>query len=255
MTGRPSGAARPAPPRAILVDLDGTILCDGQRTLVLRQVADEQARALAPHRPAVVAERLETAFVRFWSDPARHKVARFGVPQARRQIVREAFQGLRPPLPDAVADRFADRFTDSRSAMEACFPGALEGLRALRAHGVRLALVTNGGSATQRAKIERFGLAPLFDHIQIEGEVGFGKPEDEAYHHAMAALGVAPHETWMVGDHLEWEVAAPQRLGLRAIWCDGFARGLPAGAAVTPDHIVTSLAEITALFATDEDSA
>ena len=40
-----------------------------------------------------------------------------------------------------------------------------------------LAMITNGASATQRAKIERFHLAPYFDHILIEGELGFGKPE------------------------------------------------------------------------------
>ena len=35
-----------------------------------------------------------------------------------------------------------------------------------------MALVTNGPAATQHAKIERFTLAALFDHIQIEGEAG-----------------------------------------------------------------------------------
>ena len=81
-----------------------------------------------------------------------------------------------------------------------------------------LALVTNGGAEGQRAKIERFSIAPLFNHIQIEGEHEFGKPDERAYLHAMNALGVEPHETWMVGDNLEWEVAAPQRLGIFAIW-------------------------------------
>jgi FMN phosphatase YigB (HAD superfamily) len=32
----------------------------------------------------------------------------------------------------------------------------------------------------------------------------------------MSVLGVEAHETWMVGDNLEWEVAAPQRLGIFA---------------------------------------
>jgi putative hydrolase of the HAD superfamily len=152
-------------------------------------------------------------------------------------------------LPLDLADRFAHRFSSLRDEMTACLPGAIEGLEALRALGLKLALVTNGSAATQRAKIERFGLARLFDHIQIEGEAGFGKPEEQAYRHAMAALDVAPHETWMVGDHLEWEVAMPQRLGLRAVWCDGFARGLPADAGVTPDHVIVSLRELAELFA------
>lgn len=235
-------------PRAILIDLDDTILVAGQRPQVLLAIAQELADDLAPHAPEAVAEALEAALTLFWSDPERHKVARFGIPEARRAVVRETFAGL-PPLSPEIADRFAERFTAARDAMTQCFPGALEGLEALRTLGVRLALITNGSAATQRAKIERFGLAPFFDHIQIEGEVGFGKPEDRAYRHAMAALGAEPHETWIVGDNLEWEVRTPQRLGLTAVWCDGFGLGLPADAGCTPEHVVVSLSELPALVA------
>ena len=70
------------------------------------------------------------------------------------------------------------------------FPGAHEAIDTLKTLGVKLALVTNGAADTQRAKVERFELAHRFDHIQIEGEHGFGKPEERAYLHAMAALGV-----------------------------------------------------------------
>ena len=52
------------------------------------------------------------------------------------------------------------------------------------------------------------------------------------------------HETWMVGDNLEWEVAAPQRLGIHAIWFDGEGEGVPPGSAVTPDRIVTALPQL-----------
>jgi putative hydrolase of the HAD superfamily len=124
------------------------------------------------------------------------------------------------------------------------FPGARETIEMLKARGVLLALVTNGGSATQRAKIERFSLAPLFDHIQIEGEHDFGKPDESAYLHAMSVLGVEAHETWMVGDNLEWEVAAPQRLGIFAIWHDGFGKGLPKGSTVRPDRIIRAISEL-----------
>jgi putative hydrolase of the HAD superfamily len=78
--------------------------------------------------------------------------------------------------------------------------------------------VTNGAAGAQRAKVERFALSDRFDHIQIEGEHGFGKPDERAYLHAMQALGVTASETWMIGDNLEWQVVAPQRLGIYAIW-------------------------------------
>jgi putative hydrolase of the HAD superfamily len=124
------------------------------------------------------------------------------------------------------------------------FPGARETLDSLRALCVRLALVTNGAAEVQRGKLTRFALERHFDHIQIEGEHGFGKPEERAYTHAMTALGVAAHETWMVGDNLEWEVVAPQRLGIHAIWYDGAGTGIPVGSPIRPDRIVRSLPEL-----------
>lgn len=227
--------------------MDDTILAAGQRPQVLLAIARELASDLLPHTPETVAELLEAALAAFWGDPERHRIARFGIAEARRAVVRETFATL-PPLSTDLADRFAADFTAARDAMTVCFPGALEGLQALKDLGIRLALVTNGSAPTQRAKIERFGLAAYFDHIQIEGEMGFGKPEPRAYRHAMEALGAEPHETWMVGDHLEWEVRVPQTLGITAVWCDGFNLGLPSGAPCTPDHIVVSLNELPGLF-------
>ena len=86
--------------------------------------------------------------------------------------------------------------------------------------------------------------SPRFDHIQIEGEHGFGKPEERAYRHALDALGVTARDTWMVGDNLEWEVAAPQHLGIFAIWKDLLGDGLPAGTPIRPDRIIHSLTEL-----------
>ena len=176
-------------PRAILFDLDDTILASGQRPQVLLQVAEVFAADLAPLTPEQVADHLEVAFAHHWSDPARHKVARFALAESRRQVVSQAFAELGGARLAALAEPFADRFTETREAMTELFPTARETIETLKARGVLLALVTNGAAPVQRAKIERFALADLFDHIQIEGEHGFGKPEDRAYLHAMATLG------------------------------------------------------------------
>ncbi len=232
-------------PRAILFDLDDTILAAGERRLVLLDVAREFAGELEPFTPDEVADRLEAGLAAFWSDPVRHKTARFGIPAARLKVISGVFAAMEAiHLTPDLAARLAARFAALREQLTGFFPGAFETLEALKARGVRLALVTNGGTATQRAKIERFALEPLFDHIQIEGEHDFGKPDERAYRHAMAVLGVDAEETWIVGDNLEWEVAAPQKLGIFAVWFDGFAKGLPEGATVKPDRIIQSLPEL-----------
>jgi putative hydrolase of the HAD superfamily len=235
-------------PRAILFDLDDTILSFGRRSLVLEALAARTPALFAPLTPKAAADAMEARFKAFWSDQERHKAWRPRLAQARRMLVAEAFEDLNKAgasgLTRDQAHAFADAFHAYRETEARLFPGALETIDALKAAGVLLALVTNGKADTQRPKVERFDLARRFDHIQIEGEHGFGKPEERAYTHAMQALGVEAHETWMVGDNLEWEVAAPQALGIFAIWHDHLGDGLPEDSPIKPDRIVRSIAEL-----------
>jgi putative hydrolase of the HAD superfamily len=231
-------------PRAILFDLDDTILAYGARPLVLIEVAQEFAAEIAPLGAEALGERLEEDFFTFWADPTNGHW-RMQMSQARQMIVRDCFARLgAPQLTVALADRMAERFDLYREEQQKPFPRAEEVVETLKARGFKLALVTNGSREMQRRKIERFDLAKHFDHIQIEGEAGFGKPDLRAYRHAMQALGVEAHETWMIGDNLEWEVEAPQKLGIFAVWHDHAGRGLPAGTDVKPDLIVRNLAEL-----------
>jgi putative hydrolase of the HAD superfamily len=229
------------PPRAILFDLDDTLVSAYSRpTAAWLAVASEFAPELAPLTPDQATQTITAHAREFWDDPDRHRIWRQRLVDARREVV----AGALPDLAAESAIRLADRFTAYRESLIHLFPGALETLDALKARGVRLALVTNGAAASQRPKVERFDLGRRFDHIQIEGEHGFGKPEERAYRHAMQALGVEAGDTWMVGDHLEWEIAAPQRLGVFAIWFDPWGDGLPAGSPVTPDRIIRTLGEL-----------
>jgi putative hydrolase of the HAD superfamily len=229
-------------PQAILFDLDDTIISFGDRRLLFRVLAEEFAAEIAPHAPAALAEALSARSDWFWGDQDRHRRWRFALQAGRTELVRHALCDL--GLPERLAEPIGERFHRYREERVQFFPRAVETLEELRRRRVRLALVTNGAAEPQRAKLARFDLARFFDHVQIEGEAGFGKPEERAYRHALAALGVAPHEAWMVGDNLEWEVAAPQRLGIYAIWHDHLGEGLPPGSPIRPDRIIRSIAEL-----------
>jgi putative hydrolase of the HAD superfamily len=234
-------------PKAILFDLDETIISFGSRRLILQAVIEEFADRFAPVTPEDAGVVMEAGFRRFWSDETRAAIWRKDLGAGRILAVEEGFAELHPRASGLTAEfarTFGERFHVYREQQGKFFPGALETIQAFRDFGVKLALVTNGAAEPQRAKVEHFNLSPLFDHVQIEGEAGFGKPEEQAYLHAMQVLGVKPHETWMVGDNLEWEVAAPQRLGIYAIWHDHLGEGLPPDSPIRPDRIVRSIAEL-----------
>jgi putative hydrolase of the HAD superfamily len=236
-------------PRAILFDLDDTIISAyPQPSLAWNAVATELAHELAPLTVSEVVDTITQLTHEYWNDAARAQAGRRDLQRARRQVVASALAQLaaegRPAIAAEAAIRLADRFTDYRVEQMRLFPGAHETIDALKNRGVKLALVTNGDTAGQRAKLARFALATRFDHVQIEEEAGFGKPDERAYLQAMRALGVVARDTWMVGDNLEWEVAVPQRLGIYAIWHDALAQGLPAGSTIKPNRIIRELSEL-----------
>ena len=239
----------PRLPAAILFDLDDTIISAyGRPELAWSAVIAEFAPLLAPLSEEMVLRTVLASATSFWADPERHRIWRQKLRAARREIVARAFAEMarrceRVPSVE-VRTRFADRFSDYRNENLQLFPDAHAVIDALRARSVKLALITNGAGEDQRQKIARFELEHRFHHIQIEGEHGFGKPEPRAYVHAMEILGVEPHETWIVGDNLEWEIIAPQKLGIHAIWYDPYGDGLPGDSAARPDRIVRTLSEL-----------
>jgi putative hydrolase of the HAD superfamily len=180
-------------PQAILFDLDDTFIqayrgAEAAWLVVTRELADD----LTPLTPSEVAEAIGTFARDFWADAERHRLWRMRLSEARREIVAGSFAvlastGRRVP-PAGVARRLADRFSAYRDENMRLFPEAHNVIDALRSRGTRLALVTNGASEAQRAKLDRFHLAYRFDHIQIEGEHEFGKPDERAYCTLCASL-------------------------------------------------------------------
>ena len=179
----------------------------------------------------------------FWSDAERHREWRPRMREAWARIATDALTRLDVDDPELGAF-VGDRHFDLRDAAITPLPGAVDALDQLRSLGVTLGLITNGGSAGQRAKIERFALAAHFAYIGIEGEAGFGKPHRGAYESALASLQVEARDCWMVGDNLEWDVAGAQAVGIRGIWLDCAGSGLPPASAVKPDEIICAISEL-----------
>lgn len=231
-------------PRALILDLDDTILTHDAGAA---GCWDRACAELAPRAVGCEPERLRAAIDGYknwyWSDPERHRLGRLNLDAAREEIVVGALRWLGIDAREA-ARAIALRYGELREAGIEPFPGAVETVRELRRRGLRMALLTNGAGPAQRRKIDRFGLAEHFECVLIEGEVGFGKPDERCYHHALDRLGTRAADTWIVGDNLEWEVAVPQRLGIYSVWIDCRGTGLPAGCPIRPDRTLRSLVEL-----------
>lgn len=237
--------------RAVLFDLDDTILnySDG--------VEECWAAACRDHAPdGLDAEDLRQAIYAarrwFWDDPERHRRERTDMLAAYTKIVAAAFAVLEKNGSAAagaaratgLSRQIAQAFNAARFELVVPLPGAVELLERLHARGVPLGLVTNGDAVQQRAKIERHGLARFFGAVVIEGEFGAGKPDAAVFEHALNELGAKAEDSWMVGDHPEFDVNGARALGLRAVWVDRFKRIFPGTLPHSPDKVVQSLAEL-----------
>ena len=235
----------PGLPAAMLVDLDDTVLASSHYAdRCLRSVCAAFSPQVDGHGPEALYGAIKQQMEWFWSDPARHREGRLSLDFALPGNIGAAFSRLGIEGKAALVDEIGRSYLACRQRSIRLEPGAVETLERLRGEHVRLALVTNGNSITQTAKIERFGLIGYFDYILIEGEFGRGKPDSEVYVHALDRLDTPPEQAWMVGDNLEWEVAAPQRLGIFSIWIDVAGQGLPDGSLVRPDRIIRKFSEI-----------
>jgi putative hydrolase of the HAD superfamily len=236
--------------KAVVFDLDDTLISAYRRPdLVWRDVCQAFRHELGELAPDRVARALTDAGQAFWGDPVRHALGRADPLRARRTIAAAAFSalrrdGVRVPAPD-VAERLADAFSVRRDDQMHREAGALALLTDLQKAGYRLALLTNGDRLLQRAKIERFGLAPRFHHVQIEGEAGIGKPEPGAFSRVFAALGVGAAEVCVVGDSVEWDIRPAKALGCYTIRYDPEPGGDITPTGGEADWVVQALATVS----------
>jgi len=231
-------------PKTLLVDLDDTILDSDSNA---DEVWLEVCREFAGRLDGLTAIDLHAAVMDsrdwLWGDLERARKGRLDLWQARRDILTRSLARLQisnPPVVEGMADCYATKRDEELKP----FPGAIDTLRRLKAAGIRMGLLTNGSSDSQRGKVDKHGLAELFDHIQIEGEFGIGKPDERAFRNALSVLRARPSEAWMIGDNLITDIRGAQQVGIYAVWVDAPGNGLPAGTTVRPDRIIRSLSEL-----------
>lgn len=146
---------------------------------------------------------------------------------------------------DADPAALADAFAAGLGSFGELYSGARAMLDTL-AGTATLALVTNGLSEVQRARIERLGLANYFDVVVISAEVGASKPSPAIFDVTFALLGSPPKPSvLMVGDSLTSDIRGGINYGIATCWYN--PRGQIAHESDHIDHEVDALHQIPAV--------
>ncbi|MDA8109505.1 MAG: phosphoglycolate phosphatase [Betaproteobacteria bacterium] len=217
-------SARPAV-RAVLVDLDGTLL--------------DTAPDIAAAANAMLAD---LALGSVPLEAVRDFIGQGIGNLVRRCLERAAGRAPEPALLDAALERFAEHYARENGRGAKAYPSVREGLTAMRADGLRLACVTNKASRFSAPLLERAGLAGYFEALVCADVVGKRKPDPALFREACAQLGAAPAESVVIGD------SANDAQGGRAAGCRvllvpyGYREGMDVRA-IASDGIVGTLLE------------
>ncbi len=235
--------------KAVLFDMDGTLLEWKDPTTTLEQVALVQFNAVRQtlvecgHTPPQAHDFAPALYARAaanWQEAMQ---------TCRSYTVHDLLEEALPQMGLGVTnDDLAACVTAFESIPDPTGPrdDALATLVALRAAQLRLGLISNSWStpASRDEELHRAGLLELVEVRVYSSDMDVMKPHPGIFNRALAELGVTASEAVMVGDILEMDIAGAQGVGMRAIWLDARGKGLPQDAQVRPDACIEQLGEL-----------
>lgn len=120
---------------------------------------------------------------------------------------------------DAFRDAFWDALYGPNQRIFRLFEDTLPALEALKAQGIRLAVISNWDYSLHRV-LRQLGITPYFEVVLASLEEGVEKPEPGLFQVAMDRLGVKPHVTLHVGDDPVDDYQGAKTFGMRAALVD-----------------------------------
>ncbi|MGE0060252.1 MAG: HAD family hydrolase [Dehalococcoidia bacterium] len=140
----------------------------------------------------------------------------------RVQLFLGEYEKLGGPAPD---ERTHETLHDALCTMPAgLYPqrmaGAVETLSAIKAQGLKTALISNAGittAPTLREMLEHYGLLPLLDVLVFSDEMQLAKPSVAIFETALSALGCDAPEAVFIGDSPAHDVAGARAAGMRTV--------------------------------------
>ena len=166
-----------------------------------------------------------------------------------QEILAAESRALGLDVTEAVVAETAQRHLDAWTPHIRHHADARDTLRALRAAGLKLGLLSNTHwpEAYHEHFLQRDGLLELLDVRAYTSNMSHSKPHREAFLHVLDRLGVSPERAVMVGDRPIDDVWGAQQLGMRGVWRPH--SGSPPIGQVRPDAVIQRLSELPGLIA------
>lgn len=213
----------PIPIRAVVIDLDGTLL-DTAPDIADAAVAMAEELGLPP----ISLEEIKT----YIGNGVSRLVKRVLTRDMHAEPEAEWFQKALPV--------FEKHYAKGVSRKSRPFPGVAEGLKAFKALGVHVACITNKAERFTLPLLKDTGLIDYFELTLAGDSLPEKKPSPLPLLHACQVFGIEPDELLLIGDSLN-DTQAARAAGCH-VFCVpyGYNRGQPVDA-LDADAIVPSL--------------
>lgn len=129
------------------------------------------------------------------------------------------------------------------------FPDVLDALRALRARGIRVGVLSNAPTNLP-SFLDRLGIAPHLDFVVVSASEGFRKPDRRIFSVALERAAVAPREALHVGDMYLEDIVGGTAAGVSTLLIERGAQSLfpnfpeSHGHPLAPDRVVRDLHDV-----------
>lgn len=155
---------------------------------------------------------------------------------------------------DTLVDESTEIRDENGNVIQAeLFDGARETLTKLHESGFVIALVADGTKASFDNVYNQHGLDYCFTAKAISGEIGFEKPNEKMFYHAMKELGLQEEDKdriVMIGNNLKRDIAGANRVGITSILVSYSPRYdmRPKNDIEIPDYVAASPVELIGLI-------
>jgi len=198
------------PIRAVTFDFWMTLFAESHRDERHRVRVDAFCAATGAD-PAAVGPALQEAHATFFRIHAAEQRT-LSPSDAVRMVCESLGLALEPALVGEVAEVFGTAIFDYPPVP---IDGALAAVRAAAAR-VPVGIISDSGMSPGRSLrrlLDRHGFTPYLSAMSFSDEVGVAKPQAPMFEGTAAALGVAPHELFHLGDLEPTDVRGVQSVG------------------------------------------
>ena len=185
----------PAPPRAVVFDLDGTLL----------------------DSYAAIHECLSLVLAAFARPPVTPDETRRMVGHGLEVLVARAVGSENV---EAGVKIFRSRYEQVGPENSTLLPGADAVTRRLVEAGIPIAIASNKPARFSREILEQLGISNFFRHVFVSSELGADKPDPEIFRRALGVVDLPSDQVVHVGDDPESDWKAASAVGLSIFQLD-----------------------------------